>query len=409
MAGNPQKIFVALPVMNEMDYLPWFIACLKDQSVNHFKLIACVNQHDEWWEDERKVLICRDNSEAISYLHGISDFPVEVVDRSSKGNGWKGKDFGVGWARKTAMDRINVQADNEDLMISLDADTFFNPQYFQSVADNLKRNPGAVALSVPYYHRLTGDEVKDRAILRYEIYMRYYAINLWRIGSPYNFTAIGSAIALPIRSFRAVGGITPHKSGEDFYFVQKLRKYGRVVTWNAEKVYPAARYSDRVFFGTGPAMIKGVNGDWKSYPIYPYGFFDEVKQTNDIFSELFSKNVPTPMDDFIKEKFQGKNIWQPLRENFRTEEKFVRACHHKLDALRILQFLKWRNTRSKILDEENLLLWLERFYPEKLSDLKFDPGLFTFSGNPVVQLDQLRNVLVNIEDSFQKKNHERRK
>ncbi len=96
-------------------------------------------------------------------------------------------------------------------------------------------------------------------------------------GARISFTAIGSAMALPVKSYRAIGGMTPHKSGEDFYFLQKLRKFGKVLTWNKEKVYPEARYSDRVFFGTGPAMIKGRDGDWSSYPIYPFELFDEIK------------------------------------------------------------------------------------------------------------------------------------
>ncbi len=228
-----------------------------------------------------------------------------------------------------------------------------------------------MALSVPYYHELTGDEEKDRAILRYEIYMRYYAINLRRIGSTYSFTAIGSAMALPVKSYRAIGGMTPHKSGEDFYFLQKLRKFGPVLTWNKEKVYPEARYSDRVFFGTGPAMIKGREGDWSSYPIYPFELFDEIRETYDLLPDLFLKDVFTPMDDFIEEKFANQNIWQPLRENFKTREQFVKACHHKIDGLRILQFLKWRNSNSVHSDEENLARWFEKFHPQNLKQLEF--------------------------------------
>lgn len=389
-----------------MDYLPDFIECVRTQTFRDFKLVACVNQPDDWWNKPEKLKICENNAKAIEFLQSIKDFPVEVIDKSSRGKGWTGKNFGVGWARKTVLDRIGSQAGDNDIIISLDADTKFNKDYFSSVAENLNLHRNAVALSVPYYHELTSDEEKDRAILRYEIYMRYYAINLWRIGNPYSFTAIGSAIALPVKSYRAIGGITPHKSGEDFYFVQKLRKYGVVLTWNREKVYPAARYSDRVFFGTGPAMIKGITGDWKSYPIYSFEFFDEVRQTSGLFPVLFQADVQTPMDDFIREKFQGKNIWQPLRENYRTEGKFIRACHHKLDGLRILQFLKWRHSISKTLDEENLGRWFKLFYPEKLSKMIIDFSTFEFASNPVVELDQLRNVLVNIEDSFQKRDHE---
>jgi glycosyltransferase involved in cell wall biosynthesis len=402
MIADPVKIYVALPIMNELENLGNFIQCCRDQNFQNFKLVVCVNQPDDWWEMENKVTVCHDNSLAVEYLETINDIQIEIIDKSSKGFGWKGKEFGVGWARKTVMDLINSQASGKDMIISLDADTKFNPDYFQSVADTFQQHLDAVALSVPYYHRLTGDEEKDRAILRYEIYMRYYAINLWRINSPYSFTAIGSAMALPAWAYRAIGGMTPHKSGEDFYFLQKLRKYGEVLTWNPEKVYPAARYSDRVFFGTGPAMIKGSRGDWKSYPIYPYAFFDEVKQLYDLFPTLFDRDVPTPLDHFIKRKFRSSNIWQPLRENFKTPENFVRACHHKLDGLRILQYLKERNEVSNLPDEENLLSWFEKFYPEKLHEGSFDLQKLVFSSSSVSEMDSIRNMLARIEEGYQK-------
>ncbi len=305
MNTEDSRIFVALPALNELDYLPQFINCLRIQTHKNSKLVACVNQPEEWWTNPEKLDICENNLNSLAYLDKLSGIDIEIIDMCSEGRGWRGKNFGVGWARKVAMDRISAQATDDDILISLDADTKFNANYFHSILENFRKNPAAVALSVPYYHELTCDEENDRAILRYEIYMRYYAINLWRISNPYSFTAIGSAIALPIKSYKAIGGITPHKSGEDFYFMQKLRKFGEILTWNPEKVYPAGRYSDRVFFGTGPALIKGRAGDWKSYPVYPHEYFDEVKCTVDLFPVLFKEDVPTPMDEFIKEKFRA--------------------------------------------------------------------------------------------------------
>ncbi len=400
-------LFIAVPAMDEMDMIPEFISCLRSQTINDFRLVICINQPDDWWDNPEKKLICENNHKTLKFLQNINDIDLEIIDRSSKGKGWKGKDFGVGWARKVTMDRVAAQANDNDILISLDADTRFNPEYFESILENFTINQQAVALSVPYYHRLTGDEEKDRAILHYEIYMRYYAINLWRIANPYKFTAIGSAIALPVKSYRSVGGMTPHKSGEDFYFVQKLRKYGEVLTWNSEKVYPAARYSDRVFFGTGPAMIKGATGDWKSYPIYPFEYFNEVKRTVDLFPALFKEDTSTPMDAFIHEKFREKNIWQPLRENFRTEKQFVKACHHKIDALRILQFLKARNAHNHQHDEENLIRWLKLFYSDKLEQLSFDIRYLSFTESKISNLDSVRNMLAEIEEGFQKEEYKR--
>ncbi|MCD4729714.1 MAG: glycosyltransferase [Bacteroidales bacterium] len=398
----PNKVYVALPAMDEADYLSEFIECLRNQSFRNFIIVVCVNQPDDWWEDEDRILICQNNKQSIEFLNTINDLDIQLIDRSSTGKGWKGKRHGVGWARKTIMDQIANEAEESDIIISLDADTTFGPDYFSSVIGNFKNHPQSVAISIPYYHELTGDAEKDRAILRYEIYMRYFAINMWRIGSPYSFTAIGSAIALPVLSYKTIGGITPHKSGEDFYFLQKLKKFGNIICWNEDKVYPAARYSERVGFGTGPAMIKGREGDWNSYPIYPFPYFDEVELTYDLFTILFKKDVETPMDTFNEEKFGDKQIWSLLRENFKQEEKFVRACHHKLDGFRVFQYLKWRNPENKLTDEEKLIRFLEKFYPERSASLGFDFNKLIFAETSVKNLDELRNMLVEIEVGYQK-------
>ena len=227
------KIYVALPVLNEFENIPCFISDLRKQSGNtDFELYVCVNQPNEWWEIEVKINICLNNLQTISYLQKIrneSGFPINIIDRSSKGNGWQSKNLGVGWARKTIMDEINIHAKDNDLILSIDADTGFNAGYFLSVIDSFQKFPKATALAVPYYHRLTDDDIANRAILHYEIYMRYYNINLLRIKSPYSFTALGSAIVLPVWAYRNIGGMTPKKSGEDFYFLQKLRKYGNMI------------------------------------------------------------------------------------------------------------------------------------------------------------------------------------
>lgn len=396
-----KRIFIAVPAMDELNWLPGFINCLSKQSFRQFKVVIGINQPDEWWEKEDKVHICENNQKSIKYLESLEGLDLEIVDNSSKGMGWKGKKKGVGWARKVIMDKVAMEATDSDIMLTLDADTTFEPAYLQSIIDTFIKYPKAVALSVPYYHKLTGNYDQDNAILRYEIYMRYYALNLWRIKSPYNFTAIGSAMALPIKAYKTIGGITPHNSGEDFYFIQKLRKYGTVLTWNSEKVYPAARFSDRVGFGTGPAMIKGRAGDWDSYPVYPFRYFDEVKSTYDLFPGLFEKDLVTPMDDFNQDKFGDKDIWKLLRDNNKKVDNFVRACHHKVDAFRILQFLKWKGQNEKTFNEESLNSWFEKFYPGHLSDFTFDLKKMKFENGSIEELNQLRDKLAELEEQYQ--------
>ncbi len=391
-------LYLALPVMDEPDHLERLLLCISSQSYKRFKLFVCVNQPDQWWDDPNRLDVCIRNSESIRILTSYQDFAIEVIDRSSKGNGWKGKRHGVGYARKTLMDTINAVAAEEDVIVSLDADSVFPENYLISIACNFHEHPRSVALAVPYFHNSPPDELACRAMLHYEIYMRHYFLNMARINSPYAFTALGSAMAVPVLAYRAIGGMTPKLSGEDFYFLQKLRKYGEVLLWNDEMVYPEARFSNRVFFGTGPAMIKGAAGDWTSYPVYSGNLFDDIRETYALLSRLHRQPVDTKIVRFIATVFSEDDPLEPLRINHKTPEKFIRAFHEKFDGLRILQYLKTHHDTESSSDEDNLWEFLQRFYPSgELEKLKIDPKGFSFIYSPVEELEKIRMFLFQKE------------
>ena len=408
-------LFVAIPALNELDYLPKTLQALeRQQTTVPFSVYVCVNQPDSWWEQDDKKSICDNNRQLLFKLRRRHfAFPLHIIDKSSPGKGWDDKNFGVGWARKTLFDHIMNIAEPEDVMVSMDADTVFGEQYLDSIARNFDVHPQQQVVSVPYYHPLTDDDTANRAILRYEIYMRNCLLNLYRIGCPYNFTAIGSAIAAKIKALQKINGITPMKSGEDFYLLQKLRKMAPISNWNDELVYPATRFSDRVFFGTGPAMIKGSEGLWESYPIYHYSIFDEVKKTYDLIDRLYTEDLSTPFIEFLKEQFKTDDLWGPLRKNVKDLAHFRHAFHEKADGLRVLQFLKTEqsclkkndNLSSKNLtnkqqhrqytDEQSLRDNWPLLTPQPLPD--FATADFSFSNLTTPQLTELREMLFEEE------------
>ena len=385
-------LYIAIPAMQESDFLPETLKAITAQQTDYpFSVFVCVNQSDGWWQQEDKLPICLDNQKTLSFLKDFRELNINILDYSSKGKGWKGKKSGVGWARKILFDHILQIAGPEDILISLDADTLFDKHYFQSLGDNFARKDSLPVISVPYYHKLTEDDRANRAILRYEIYLRNWLLNLYHINSPYAFTAIGSAIAMKVWALQKIGGITPMKSGEDFYLLQKLRKMIPVNNWNRESVYPAARFSSRVFFGTGPAMIKGDAGDWESYPIYHHSHFDEVAKVYGMLEVLYKYDVDTPFTLFLQQQFNDKNLWQPLRNNFKEFFRFERAFHEKADGLRLLQFVKQEEKNRPFAEAKALYDNLKIFCPDKIP-LFFTPDLL-LNELPVLQLDELRNVL----------------
>lgn len=388
--------------MNEADYLPKLIDAILTQTEKCFKVVVCVNQPESYWELDEKICICKNNQRILFYLNNINDDRFIIIDKSSKGNGWLPEKHGIGIARKTIMDFIVSSAHPNDIIISMDADTVFQSSYFASVIENFRLNPEISAISIPYYHELTSDEILNRAMLRYEIYMRAYAINMWRIENPYCFSALGSAMAFKVWAYKNIGGMTPKLSGEDFYFLQKIVKSGKLVHWNSEMVFPSARYSDRVFFGTGPALIKGVKGDWSSYPIYHPSLFDKVAKTCKLFSVLFTIDTATPLDDFMIQKF-GELPWNKLRRNFKTEAHFVRACNEKIDGLRILQFLKENQNPAEEISENALCDLLSLPEVQSLLSVSIENKKVNFEFSSIVELENIRILLLDIEMHYRYK------
>ncbi|MCK9204055.1 MAG: glycosyltransferase [Bacteroidales bacterium] len=393
-------LYIALPVMNEPELLTRTLVCIGAQTYRRFKVYICVNQPEGWWKDPSKKPVCDNNHQTLDMLRSVKGFDMEVLDYSSIGKGWKGKRHGIGQARKVLMDEITKLAGPEDYIISMDADTTFTEDYFLSIANNFNEHPEAVALSVPYFHLRVEDEKATRAILRYEIYMRHYFLNLGRIGSPFAFTALGSAMAFPVWAYRATGGMAPKLSGEDFYFLQKLRKFGNLLLWNDVIVYPEARFSDRVFFGTGPAMIKGGAGDWSSYPVYPISLFNDLLETYLLLPLFYFETLENNVVRFLKEVTKEKDPFQLLRENHKDLEHFTRAFHEKLDGLRILQFLKTMNSDTGITDEVNLRHFFMTYYPEAEARLSISWDHFSFQNATLLDLEKIRSFLFEKEMEF---------
>ena len=333
-------ISVAIPLLAERDNLPLILERLRRQTCRHFTLYCCINNLEGGYGYE-------ENQACLTLLREVSDLPLVVIDRSSQGCGWTGKRKGVGWARKVLFERILEEHDEDELVVSLDADTDFDDNYLQAVVDTMNAYPDHNAFSVPYYHPLSHNEALDRPMLRYECYMRHYLLGLLRIGNPYAFTALGSAMVFPIWAYRRVGGITPLQGGEDFYLMQKFAKTGRLVSQFIEPyrtqgmvVRPQGRVSSRVPFGTGPAIAKGIKAMEDSYPFYSDEGFAAVKATYDLFPALDDGDIDTPMTSFLCQQLATDDLWSPLRANFKSRELFVHACAERVDGLRILQYLK---------------------------------------------------------------------
>ena len=343
-------LHIGIPAYRERDWLPHTLASLAAQNDSGFVVWVCVNQPAEDFCDPSKREATGENLDLLAWLaQRRHDFPFKliVLDAVRPGQAPPAKVAGVGWARRHIFERVSESGSPDDLCISLDADTTVEPRYTESVRQAFARHANAVALAAPYYHPLPEEPALALALLRYECFLRYYQLHLWRIGSPYAFLPIGSAMAFTLRAYRRIHGFPLRRAGEDFYFLQQMRKLGPVIRWIDARVFPAPRPSSRAPFGTGPLMAEpDLTVQEARFPFYGLHGFDLLGETFHAFRELHKGPVRLPIQDFVEAQMGGCGVFDRMRRNFGDCGRFVKACHEKLDALRYLQFLRFHRERS---------------------------------------------------------------
>ena len=135
-----RHISVAVPLLAERDNLPLLLSRLRAQTFRDFSLYLCVNNEEHGFGFD-------ENQECLRLLQQVTDLPLVVIDRSSPGQGWTGKKKGVGWARKLLFERIMAEHDDGELVVSLDADTDFDPDYLGAVLHTMKAHPASSAFA----------------------------------------------------------------------------------------------------------------------------------------------------------------------------------------------------------------------------------------------------------------------
>lgn len=167
---------------------------------------------------------------------------------------------GVGVARKMAMDAaawyFYTEKRPDGIIASLDADTLVEANYFEELLRYFEVSDAA-GVAIHYAHRWEGADRKlQEAIMKYEMYLRYYCRALRYTGHPHAYQCIGSAFACRAADYVAQGGMSKKQAGEDFYFLQKLIATGRFSDLTTTTVWPSSRISSRTPFGTGQSVRK---------------------------------------------------------------------------------------------------------------------------------------------------------
>lgn len=281
---------------------------------------------------------------------------IKLIDRASEGKAFKEEEAGVGMARKTGFDEALRFLNDDDVMISLDADVVLSKGFFQKVMSRYMEKPGLSGLTVDTFHFMPDDERHLSAVIKYEIYLRYYYHGLLMTKNPYVFWSVGSSMSFRKKSYIAVGGFNKRKAGEDFYFLRKLSFHGKIEHFKGAFVTASPRMKSKTPYGTAVSVRDLYEGktDLSSFPS-PEVFNDVSSHYDEIFKWRTSKagGIFSGSSDIMKVFLDGydhRSVLEKALSNSSNPQNFMKMYHKWFDALRIRQFVN-SNKRKMLLPE----------------------------------------------------------
>ncbi len=318
--------------------------------------------------DEAEEKIRNDNARSLGLLRNIihknetdsltqkiisSNLNLGLIDASSAGKELPSKIAGVGTARKIGMDLtlllFDYSVSSKKIIICLDADCTVEKNYLKVIKESFEQNDAEVAV-IDYQHRVLNNSKNEEAITWYELFLRYYSFGLAYAGSPYSFPTIGSTIVCTDKAYKNAGGMNTKEAAEDFYFLQKLAKQFPVYRIYNTKVYPLARESWRVPFGTGRSITDFNKSEKNDFLIYDPEIFEILKKWLELFeksgfdsADILLNNansIHIGLTDFLRQR-KFELSWQNILDNSKSIVQLNRQKLNWFDGFKTLKLVHY--------------------------------------------------------------------
>lgn len=277
---------------------------------------------------------------------GFKFFPVWT-------GGLKKKFAGPGLARKIGMDeavrRLFRAGNDNGLIVSFDADCTCDADYLLKIYQLYKNKIAFNGCAVFYEHfvDLQDDHLADH-IVNYELHLRYYSNALKYAGYPYFFHTIGSTMVVTASAYVSAGGMNRRKAGEDFFFLQKIFPMGGFYYLNTTTVYPSARVSDRVPFGTGATMAKLEHSEDARYPTYNPKSFHELKDFLNLTARWYNAD-DTMIVSALEDLSPAIRAWlyendftahlSRIKNDTASDKSFLRVFYQWFNRFKVLKYV----------------------------------------------------------------------
>jgi hypothetical protein len=351
-AGDGIEMVVVIPVLAESGRLFYTLEDLSenDPALLEKTLVLCVINN--------RVPDVAGEADVADNLRTLDSLPefaaahaalrLNWIDAASPGREL-GPREGVGLARKIGLDwALLTLSDNgreDGALISLDGDTRVDSNYLGAV-DSFFARKNRWAAVVDYAHPVAGSGEEARAILAYELFLRYQEMALGYAGSPYHYPAIGSTMTCTGTAYASAGGMNRRQAGEDFYFLQQLAKTGPVERLRETVVVPASRPSHRVPFGTGRKVGAFAADEDGAYLAYHPETYEVLRAWLEVACNALEKSgaalqtmadgIHPELGRFLEDQ-QFAAAWDKTGAQCKNQTQRARQFHSWFDGFRTLK------------------------------------------------------------------------
>ena len=346
-----QKIII-VPSIAESKDLPALINSLEQNDelelLNTLLLIVVNNTVSSTEE------VKNDNQKTIDYLKNInSGVNISFIDACSPGKELDDKNGGVGLARKIGMDlgltKFDYLSINKKILICTDADCVVDSNYLSEISQMFNKNNLEAGI-VNFAHDISGDDEETRAIICYELFLRFYVLGLSFANSDYAFHTIGSTMLCTPEAYIKVEGMNKRKAAEDFYFLEKLAKIYPIGEIKSTFVHPSKRGSWRVPFGTGRSVDRYLSNIRDEYQLYDPQSFIVLKNWMEVFYDhslteqtgliRIAKNIHPNLFDFLNQQ-DFENFVKKVLLNNKNRSEVEKQKHFWFDAFKTLKLIHY--------------------------------------------------------------------
>jgi glycosyltransferase involved in cell wall biosynthesis len=357
---------VVIPALAERMYLPLTIESLSntvpaDILDDTLVLVVVNNRPPELGDAVDQIELMEqtdDNAQTLKWLEDKGHnraFPLAWIDASSAGHElphWGG----VGLARKIGCDSVlaflwasnKTIALDDFIFFSLDADTIVSPDYLDTAGHKLRKS-GCTGGVISFKHQEADSPERQAAIDEYEAFLNYYVAGLRWAGSPYAFHTIGSCLCFTASGYiRANGFAARRQAGEDFYFCVEIAKTGAICEIQNTMVFPSARISRRVPFGTGKRMAEATLKGGEALLAYDFRVFVCLREllaavsthADEGAARIFAELTSPDTRGFLESR-GFRDIWGRFQRQYKTRDALLAAFHRWFDGFVTLKYIHW--------------------------------------------------------------------